>query len=66
MNLLSILADIPAAPSGRERMILLSDPESVAALHQVVWALPEERLAVDWELHMAAARGVPQPSVRVF
>jgi membrane glycosyltransferase len=38
----------PAALNGRERRILLSDPEMVEQLHQGVWAIPERARATLW------------------
>jgi len=51
------LAEGPASLTGRERRILLGDPELTDALHRRVWALPDRERAARW-----GRPGSPPPS----
>src|SRR5204862_439126 len=42
------LAEGPASLTGRERRILLGDPDLTDALHRRVWALPDRERAARW------------------
>src|SRR5207253_735751 len=57
------LAEGPASLTGRERRILLGDPDLTDALHRRVWALPDHERAARWgRPGLAPHPGPPPPS----
>src|SRR5207245_1027675 len=57
------LAEGPASLTGRERRILLGDPDLTDALHRRVWALPDHDRAARWgRPGLAPHPGSPTPS----
>jgi hypothetical protein len=43
-----VLAEGPASLTARERRILLLDPATTDALHERVWAIPDDDCAARW------------------
>jgi membrane glycosyltransferase len=61
-----LLTEGPSALNARERVAVLSDVDSMVALHEEVWAAPSATLAQWWKLGLQHYRSIAPPPTTPF